>query len=92
MKKLIILMTILFTLNGCSNKYLPSVVTEYLPKIKQDIPNELLVPEPVPSADVLKGVEVTKGKDKLISYGMELLHVNYINSEKLKAISELVND
>jgi hypothetical protein len=85
-------MTILFMLSGCTNKYLPSVVTEYLPKMKPDIPSELLTPEPAPSADVLKGVEVTKGKEKLISYGMGLLHANYVNSEKINALKELLHD
>jgi len=83
-------MSLLITLNGCTGKYLPTVVTEYLPSVKQEIPAELLEAEPAPSADVLKNVEISKGKKELISYGMKLLYANYINTQKLEAIKELL--
>lgn len=90
MKKLLILTSLLIILNGCTSRYLPTVVTEYLPSVKQEIPAELLEAEPVPSADVLKNVEISKGKEELITYGMALLHANYINTQKLEAIKELL--
>ena len=89
MKKSIMFMILLITLNGCSSKYMPAVVTEYV-TLKDDVPDELLTAERAPDASMLDGVEVCKGTEQLKAYGTALLQTNYTNTQKIKALRELL--
>ena len=89
MKRLIMFAILLTMLTGCSSKYMPSVVTEYV-TLKDDVPDELLTPQKAPDASMLGGVEVCKGTEQLKAYGTALLQTNYTNIQKIKALRELL--
>jgi len=94
-KKSIILMILLTLLTGCSSNLVgalfpkPKVVTEFSVQ-KVDIPDELLTPATPPNPTLLKDVKICKGSKELTKYGKDLIFCNYQNTQKLRAISELL--
>ena len=96
MKRLIVLITSLILLTGCDSSQLinslypkPRVVTQFSVQ-KVDIPKILLTPATPPDALLLKDVKICKGAKELTKYGKDLLYCNYLNTEKLRAVKELL--
>jgi len=92
MKRLIILMISLTMLTGCVSSFdevTPSVVTEFF-TVKPDVPAELLEAQKAPNANTLKNVKICEGEKELRAYGTELLQANYTNTQKIRALEELL--